>query len=181
MTYILSLLRSLVRHLIHRRYLTTDMPPKYLGEKSHIYMTIVAPSEGCIVYVATVNFPTNLIKLAAATCEIIAVLRIKWRGLVNYIDVNLGGRDLLLSEIDHKGTLPTRVFTPPFAVPYSMAQNSQTKCRVVHWCRAILHHSDVAIFRYTRCLWHPTACQSVVAISPWVILKTRGPDLSREP
>ena len=122
MTYILSLLRSLVRHLIRRRYLTTDMPPKYRGEKSHIYMTIVAPSEGCIVYVATVNFPTNLIKLAAATCEIIAVLRIKWRGLVNYFDVNLGGRDLLLSEIDHQGTLPTRVFTPPFAVPYSMAQ-----------------------------------------------------------
>ena len=54
MTCILPLLQSLVRHLIRHIYLTTNMPPKYRGEKSHIYMKVVAASAGCLVYVATV-------------------------------------------------------------------------------------------------------------------------------
>ena len=69
---------------------------------------------------STINFPARLVELTVTSCDIIVIPRVRWGGLVNYFDVNWGGRNLLLSETDQKIPLPTRVTAPPFAVPHKM-------------------------------------------------------------
>ena len=120
MTCLLPLLRRLAGYLIRRRYLIVDAPPRFQTEKSHIYMKVTAASEDCVIYVSTINFPARLVELTVTSCDIIVIPRVRWGGLVNYFDVNWGGRNLLLSETDQKIPLPTHVTAPPFAVTHKM-------------------------------------------------------------
>ena len=171
MTCLLPLLRRLAGYLIRRRYLIVDAPPRFPTEKSHIYMKIIAASEDCVVYVSTINFPARLVELTVTSCDIIVIPRVRWGGLVNYFDVNWGGRNLLLSETDQKVPLPTRVTAPPFAVPHKWCTPSgeMLNCTLVQGNSTTLYGSHS--FRIHQVSLPLTTRRSLVplAMSPCVM------------